>query len=141
MIRALLARFQQRRRTIAYPAGEPVLPDWFRGVPAIDPVKCIENCDACRAVCPTGALRIEKGRVQIDLGRCLFCGECAMACPNRAISFTGDYRLAVRKREDLRCGGEPLWLATALDAETRRVFGRALRLRQVSAGGCNACEA
>lgn len=32
-------------------------------------------------------------------------------------------------------------LASALDGEARRLFGRSLRLRQVSAGGCNACEA
>jgi Ni,Fe-hydrogenase III small subunit len=32
-------------------------------------------------------------------------------------------------------------LAAALEAQARRLFGRSLRLRQVSAGGCNACEA
>jgi Ni,Fe-hydrogenase III small subunit len=32
-------------------------------------------------------------------------------------------------------------LAAALDDESRRLFGRSLRLRQVSAGGCNGCEA
>ena len=31
--------------------------------------------------------------------------------------------------------------AAALDARFRRLFGRSLKLRQVSAGGCNACEA
>ena len=34
-----------------------------------------------------------------------------------------------------------LALATALDERLRRLFGRSLKLRQVSAGGCNACEA
>jgi Ni,Fe-hydrogenase III small subunit len=28
-----------------------------------------------------------------------------------------------------------------LDEKSRRLFGRSLKLRQVSAGGCNACEA
>jgi Ni,Fe-hydrogenase III small subunit len=28
-----------------------------------------------------------------------------------------------------------------LDEKTRKLFGRSLKLRQVSAGGCNACEA
>ena len=32
-------------------------------------------------------------------------------------------------------------LATALEDESRRIFGRSLKLRQVSAAGCNACEA
>jgi len=31
-------------------------------------------------------------------------------------------------------------LARALDEKTRRIFGRSLKLRQVSAGGCNGCE-
>jgi Ni,Fe-hydrogenase III small subunit len=37
--------------------------------------------------------------------------------------------------------GETLRLAQALHERTRRLFGRSLKLRQVSAGGCNACEA
>jgi len=38
-------------------------------------------------------------------------------------------------------GREQLRLATALEEKLRRMFGRSLKLRQVSAGGCNACEA
>ena len=36
------------------------------------------------------------------------------------------------------CDGETLKLAQALDEKSRRLFGRSLKLRQVSAGGCNA---
>jgi Ni,Fe-hydrogenase III small subunit len=36
---------------------------------------------------------------------------------------------------------DSLRLAQALEEKTRRLFGRSLKLRQVSAGGCNACEA
>jgi Ni,Fe-hydrogenase III small subunit/formate hydrogenlyase subunit 6/NADH:ubiquinone oxidoreductase subunit I len=36
---------------------------------------------------------------------------------------------------------EVLRLASALKKETLRLFGRSLKLREVSAGGCNACEA
>jgi Ni,Fe-hydrogenase III small subunit len=32
-------------------------------------------------------------------------------------------------------------LRAALDEKMRKLFGRSLKLRQVSAGGCNACEA
>jgi Ni,Fe-hydrogenase III small subunit len=65
-------------------------------------------------------------------------------CPTKAITQTGDHRMAVRRREDLvlgAAGGEELRLAAALDDKLRRLFGRSLRLRQVSAGGCAACEA
>jgi Ni,Fe-hydrogenase III small subunit len=64
------------------------------------------------------------------------------ACPEEAIAYSGDYRLAVLNRQDLVVDeGEALRLATALEERLRRLFGRSLRLRQVSAGGCNACEA
>jgi Ni,Fe-hydrogenase III small subunit len=52
--------------------------------------------------------------------------------------------MATRRRDDLVLGASGLQqvrLAEALDAKLRKLFGRSLRLRQVSAGGCNACEA
>lgn len=111
----------------------------------MDTAKCQADCTACVAVCPTEAIsRAGKKSVALDLGRCLFCGECLKACPTGAITRTGDHRLAVRRREDLMLGDagrEQVRLAAALDEKLRRLFGRSLRLRQVSAGGCNACEA
>lgn len=49
--------------------------------------------------------------------------------------------MAVRGRQDLVVDGRTMRLAGALDERMRRIFGRSLKLRQVSAGGCNACEA
>ena len=51
--------------------------------------------------------------------------------------------MVVQHRQDLRLNHEQpvLRLAGSLSEELRRLFGRSLRLRQVSAGGCNACEA
>ncbi len=77
----------------------------------------------------------------MDLGACLFCPACAAACDQGAISFTNDFRLAARTRGDLLLSGREMRLAAALDRKMRRIFGRSLKLRQVSAGGCNACEA
>ncbi len=64
-------------------------------------------------------------------------------CPSQAIRFTEEFRLAVRKKEDLILGEREmvLKLAKQLDRKMKSLFGRSLRLRQVSAGGCNACEA
>ena len=58
-----------------------------------------------------------------------------------AIRFTQDHRLATGRREDLLSDGRALKLAKALEAKSRRLFGHSLKLRQVSAAGCNACEA
>lgn len=120
---------------MAYPAKEPVLPDRFRGLPVIDSSKCAEGCRDCAVACPTDAITIEGGRVSLDLGRCLFCTDCVEACPQGAIRYTQEYRLATRSREALVLReGEALKRARALNEKMRRLFGRSLKLRQVSAG-------
>ena len=141
MLKVLTARLRQGHRTIGYPDAEPVLPDRFRGRPAVDPSKCDDGCEICVHVCPTHAIRKDGARLALDLGRCLFCADCAQACPAGAITFTREHRLATRNRDDLVVSGAAYRLARALDEKMRRLFGRSLKLRQVSAGGCNACEA
>jgi Ni,Fe-hydrogenase III small subunit/NAD-dependent dihydropyrimidine dehydrogenase PreA subunit len=115
------------------------MPDRFRGRPVVDQAKCRSGCDACRSACPTQAITIN-GKATIDLGKCLFCTDCTRACPEGAISYSRDYRLAVMRREDLITDGEPLRLAEGMRDELLRLLGRSLKLRQVSAGGCNGCE-
>ncbi|MBI5155400.1 4Fe-4S dicluster domain-containing protein [Candidatus Poribacteria bacterium] len=143
MIDILRARLQQGHRTMAYPDGPPPpLPGRFRGRPVIDRAKCPDECHACEAACPTHAITLEGASARVDLGKCLFCTDCRDACPEGALSYSPDYRLAVRAREDLEVtAGEELRLAESLDGKLRKLFGRSLKLRQVSAGGCNACEA
>lgn len=140
MLKVLLARMKQGHRTVSYPDAAPVLPDRFRGAPSIDQARCKEGCDACVEACPTDAISIVDGKVRLDTGRCLFCTECTTACPEGAIELTHEYRLAARRREDLFVDGEFAAKRKALDEHMRRLFGRSLRLRQVSAGGCNGCE-
>ncbi|MBP7934611.1 MAG: 4Fe-4S binding protein [Phycisphaerae bacterium] len=141
MIKALIARLKQGHRTIAFPGAEPVLPDRFRGRPALNGAKCVSPCDTCVRSCPTGAIRVGSVGPELDMGRCLFCTECTQACPTGAITLGREYSLAARRREDLILDGRTFKPAEALGEEVRRLFGRSLRLRQVSAGGCNACEA
>jgi Ni,Fe-hydrogenase III small subunit/Pyruvate/2-oxoacid:ferredoxin oxidoreductase delta subunit len=143
MLKVVLARLQQGHRTMKYPDGPPPeMPDRFRGRPAIDTTKCPDGCRACAEACPTGAIDLTDNP-RIDLGKCLFCPDCVSACPQQAIAYTADHRLAVRQRQDLVIGqDQPLSkLAGALDVKLMKLFGRSLKLRHVSAGGCNACEA
>jgi Ni,Fe-hydrogenase III small subunit/formate hydrogenlyase subunit 6/NADH:ubiquinone oxidoreductase subunit I len=142
----ILHRLRQGSQTMAYPDGPPPpLPDRHGGALRVDAAKCTEICNACVPVCPTQAITREPGKpVVLDLGKCIFCAACVEACPTKAIAQTGDHRMAVRRREDLvlgKPGEEELRLAVALDEKLKKLFGRSLRLRQVSAGGGNACEA
>jgi Ni,Fe-hydrogenase III small subunit/ferredoxin len=142
----LLYRLKRGCETMAYPEGPaPALPDRHGGALRVDPGHCSPGCDVCLSACPTEAIaRGADGRVTLDLGLCVFCAACVETCPSGAIVRTADHRLAVRTRGDLILGGpdrEEVRLAGALDEALRRLFGRSLRLRQVSAGGCNACEA
>jgi len=142
----LLSRLRRGCETMAYPKGPaPALPDRHGGALRVDASRCAEGCTACLPVCPTQAITRPAGAsVALDLGRCVFCAACVETCPQDAITQTGDHRMAVRRREDLvlgDAGKEEVRLAAALDDRLRRLFGRSLRLRQVSAGGCNACEA
>ncbi len=142
----LTHRLRRGCETMAYPNGPaPALPDRHGGALKVDAAKCADGCDACVPVCPTEAITRASGKsVTLDLGRCVFCAACVDVCPHDAITQTGDHRMAARHRDDLLLGvpgHEQVRLAAALDEKLRRLFGRSLRLRQVSAGGCSACEA
>ncbi len=141
MLKALRTRFQQGSRTIGFPESAPVLPDRFRGLPIIQPSGCRAQCCECTDICPTSAITTRDDQVQLDLGKCLFCGECERACKDGAIRFTRDFRMSATRRAALVVDQSGLQKTAELDDKMRRLFGRSLKLRQVSAGGCNACEA
>ncbi len=142
MIDILGFRLRYGRQTVAFPDGPPKFPSRFRGRPALELARCPTGCAACADVCPTDAiLRAGTPGMALDLGRCLFCGDCEASCQPGAIRFTQDHRLSARTRDALAVSGDEPLLAEALGAELRRTFGRSLKLRQVSAAGCNGCEA
>ena len=145
MVDIIKERLRQKSRTGGYPRGAVTLPEKYRGLPKINPGACVACGDkTCLERCPTDALTFGGGSdatLSLDLGRCIFCAECASACKNKAISFTNDFRLSARNRRDLTISGNELALVKQLDKKMRALFGRSLKLREVSAGGCNACEA
>jgi Ni,Fe-hydrogenase III small subunit/NAD-dependent dihydropyrimidine dehydrogenase PreA subunit len=114
------------------------LPERFRGRPALDERQCGAGCSACVDACPTGAISLAP--LRLDAGACVFCPLCEERCPTGAIQFGSDPRLAARHRADLVCDSNPSAPVSALGREMRRLFGRSLKLRQVSAGGCGGCE-
>ncbi len=115
------------------------LPGIFRGRPVITDAKIDEHLLA--ELCPVKAISVQP--VSIDLGKCTFCGECAIQFPQK-ISFTKDYKLSANEREGLiiKVGdnNEIKLNPDLIRPEIHRLFGRSLKLRQVSAGGDNSCE-
>jgi Ni,Fe-hydrogenase III small subunit/NAD-dependent dihydropyrimidine dehydrogenase PreA subunit len=114
-------------------------PRGFRGLPVVLDSPCDAGCTRCVAACPAGALA--SGPVRLDLGRCMFCEDCALACPAGKIAFTPEPRMASDTRGGLVVGeGVAAPPAVAVAGAISKAFGRSLKLRSVSAGGCNACE-
>lgn len=115
------------------------VPGIFRGRPVIS----LEKVNEAELVdlCPMDA--ISANPVRIDLGKCTFCGECAKRFPNK-VKFTKDYKISTNERERLivKEGEDHLIEVNpkTVRKEIHRVFGKSLKLRQVSAGGDNSCE-
>lgn len=136
--KALRVRLSQGSQFIedlraATPAG-------FRGRPVISAGPCEAGCEACREVCPTSAV-VSLSPVTIDLGRCVFCNLCAEACPPGKIVFSPATQMGSESREKLFVrAGETEAIRARANATFSKLFGRSLKLRQVSAGGCNGCE-
>jgi Ni,Fe-hydrogenase III small subunit/NAD-dependent dihydropyrimidine dehydrogenase PreA subunit len=141
MLDIILARIQQKHRTMKFPDGSaPAMPARYLGRPVLAQGDCPSGCNLCLEVCPTGAIARDS-RLCLDMGLCIFCGQCALACPTQRLRFTTDHRLAAGSRADLLVDSDVPPMALSLDAPKKRLFWRSLSLRQVSAGGCNACEA
>ena len=82
-------------------ADEVEVPPTFRGVPLLDPEKCI-LCGRCGKVCPAGAISLRTSptekSVRIFVGHCIFCSECARICPVSAITMSKIWDTAVTDR-------------------------------------------
>ncbi len=126
---------------LKYFQGKQYIPDiknapmrsQFRGFPIL------KNGIVNESVCPTGALKANP--LSIDLGKCTLCGACKGEC----IEFSNYYKLSSTQRDSLVIteGMTPEdyeKIAIKARKEIRKVFGKSLKLRQVSAGGCNGCE-
>jgi Ni,Fe-hydrogenase III small subunit len=140
MFDLLKSRFSHGYQAVKDIPGAKVNPK-YRGFPLLDESAADALTVTAAAECPTGA--ITASPLSIDIGRCSFCGECTRL--TRAVSFTNFHHTASTSRKHLV-------ITPALTPENykdasievcnkiRSFFGRSLKLRSVSAGGCNACE-
>lgn len=141
MFKILTERLRQKYRTVPYPAKEPVLPPRFRGRPTLAAAPADTFAAAAQA-CPTGAFAVERSGPRLDMGLCVFCGACEKAAPG-LVEFTGNHRMAGLSREELIITPHTAEYLPepATPRSIRALFKRSFRIREVSAAGCNACEA
>lgn len=119
---------------------KPNLPNTFKGRPIISDEEI--NNQELIDLCPTEAIANDNGII-IDIGKCTFCGECAFRFPQK-VKFSNDYKTATNDRRSLiiKEGEEKLVKIdqSIIRKEIKSLFGRSLRLREVSAGGDNSSE-
>lgn len=139
MFKVISNRLEQGHKTSRYPQEAIELSRRFRGLPEIDAACDPALVRQCAECCPQQAILVEERR--IDLGRCTFCGLCEQVSKGAFVRFTNRFELGAARREDLVTDGSLPELAAHAKSHFKRLFGRSLQLRQVSAGGCNACEA
>jgi Ni,Fe-hydrogenase III small subunit len=63
-----------------------------------------------------------------------------VACPSKKISFTEGFKMASDSREGLVVQENMTDIQVKTSEKIKAKFGRSLKLRSVSAGGCNGCE-
>ena len=115
--------------------NDVTLTEEFRGRPELTETDNMADIEAAAKICPTGA--ISTAPFSLDLGRCMFCGECALCAPKN-IRFTNDYKIGSTSREALivKPGAERVeFHHERVRKDIPELFGKALKLRQVSAGG------
>lgn len=140
MLSTLKNRYEQGYRTCSYPKEKPAVFPRYRGLPKIRQDASPDMVQTCSNACPQDAIDVATKR--IDMGRCVFCGTCERISNESFVKFSGDFEISTATREALVTSGEDLpALAEHSKQHFKKLFGRSLQLRQVSAAGCNACEA
>jgi Ni,Fe-hydrogenase III small subunit/ferredoxin len=141
MLEWLLRGLRKGRVTTAYPARPELPPPGFHG-----PLEVLHD-DAAPAtladVCPTGAIAVDaRGGVRLDRGRCIQCGACVRADPER-FRFARRYETAARDRAALVTGAQgdvPAEPLRAALGDRVRALRRSVHIRHVDAGSDGAEE-
>jgi Ni,Fe-hydrogenase III small subunit/ferredoxin len=142
MLEWILRGLSQGRITTSYPRRAEHAPPGYRG-----PIEVLEQRSKApselAALCPTGAIAVDgAGRLSVDRGRCILCGACVQAAPDR-FAFASRYETAARSRSVLivpdGAEGEVEPPSRTL-AEQARALGRSIHVRHIDCGSDGAEE-
>ena len=120
--------------TSHYPRRAEPAPTGFRG--RVELLDSAGGSQHLETLCPTGAIAVSDGRVSLDRGRCILCGLCVAAEPNR-FAFVAEYETADRRRSALVAGEPPTAMLEEIRAtlgQRSRTLKRSIHIRHVDAG-------
>jgi formate hydrogenlyase subunit 6/NADH:ubiquinone oxidoreductase subunit I len=90
--------------TRSYPDDKVEPEKRFRGKIRFIPEKCT-GCNLCVKYCPVGAITLyEKGKLEIDMGKCILCGNCIDVCNFDALEADQSFDYPTREKKELITG-------------------------------------
>jgi Ni,Fe-hydrogenase III small subunit/NAD-dependent dihydropyrimidine dehydrogenase PreA subunit len=141
MLEWILRGLHKRRITTRYPRQPEPPPPGFRS--RVDVLEPAGATGEVAAVCPTGAIAVDAdGHVRLDRARCIVCGDCVRAMPQRFAYGTG-YETGGRSRPALIAGAEPTGDVEPLRrtlAERPGALRRSIHVRHIDCGSDGAEE-
>jgi len=142
MLEWLLRGLRKGRVTTGYPATPEPPPPGFHGPVAVTPLPLEGRSIA--GLCPTAAIAVTADRrYAVDRGRCIQCGACVRADPER-FGFVEAYETASRSREALVVDGlggpDELPAVRAALGDQVAALRRSVHIRHVDAGSDGAEE-
>jgi Ni,Fe-hydrogenase III small subunit len=111
--------------TTRYPRRPELAPPGFHGL--VEVVEAAGAAPGIEDVCPTGAIVVDDGAIRVERARCILCGACVAADPER-FRFVAEYETAI-----VADGTRPL-------AQRARPLKRSIHIRHVDTGSDGAEE-